>query len=393
MPLKEKTILIISPQAWGQMFISKHHYAITLAKMGNRVYFLNPPETISSRKAGQIDIHTSLTHYNLLLIEHTLKFPFLLKFHALPLFHLLMGYHIKRILKKIGRQVDIVWSFDQGHLYPFKLFGDKPFKIFQPVDEPLNQEAIDAAEGSQVILSVTPEILQKYAGFKQPRHLINHGIGEEFLQTHSVHNNKASVHVGLSGNLLREDVDRETLVKIIDQNPGVVFEYWGPYSLLNNNIGGSDTAATRAFIKILKEKGVVMHGPGKPGKLAAALQEMDAFLICYDVKKDQSRGTNYHKIMEYLSTGKVIIANNVTFYHNKPHLVNMITCRDDNRALPALFKITIENLPFYNSASLMQQRIAYAHMNTYTNHVRRIERIIGSLNAKPSTKKHVNQTA
>ena len=49
--LRNKTILIISPQAWGKMFLSKHHYAIELAKRGNAVYFLNPPgENIIEQK-------------------------------------------------------------------------------------------------------------------------------------------------------------------------------------------------------------------------------------------------------------------------------------------------------------------------------------------------------
>ena len=37
--LKNKKILLISPQSWGTMFVAKHHYAIELAKLGNEVYF------------------------------------------------------------------------------------------------------------------------------------------------------------------------------------------------------------------------------------------------------------------------------------------------------------------------------------------------------------------
>ncbi len=42
--LNDKTILIISPQEWGKMLLSKHHYALELAKAGNIFYFLNPPD-------------------------------------------------------------------------------------------------------------------------------------------------------------------------------------------------------------------------------------------------------------------------------------------------------------------------------------------------------------
>jgi len=379
MPLKNKTILIISPQAWGPMFISKHHYAITLAKMGSKVYFLNPPEQNSSKLPGNITITTSCIHHNLLLVEHTLKFPFLLKFHAIKLFHYLMGFHVKNILHTIAHPVDIIWSFDQGNLYPFKLFEEKTFKIFQPVDEPANQEAIKAAEGSQVILSVTREILEKYNDFNQPRHLINHGIGDDFLLPASPGNRKKNIHVGFSGNLLRPDIDRDTLFKIIIQNPGIVFECWGCYTSANNNIGGSENPATKSFISTLKQYGVILHGPASSLKLAHELQRMDAFLICYDVKKDHSKGTNYHKIMEYLSTGKVIIANNVSAYHDKPELVQMIRSRENNHALPRMFKKIIQNLGHYNSAVLQQQRKEYAWLNTYANHVDCIEKIIAQM--------------
>ncbi len=43
MKIINKTILFISPGPWGINHVSKHHYAIELAKIGNDVYFLNPP--------------------------------------------------------------------------------------------------------------------------------------------------------------------------------------------------------------------------------------------------------------------------------------------------------------------------------------------------------------
>ena len=39
-----------------------------------------------------------------------------------------------------------------------------------------------------------------------------------------------------------------------------------------------------------------------------------SFLICYDVKKDQSKGTNYHKVSEYLVYGRPIVSNYVSAY-------------------------------------------------------------------------------
>src|SRR5687768_3938179 len=41
--LVNKRILIISPERWDHIPVSKHHYARTLATYDNTVYFLNPP--------------------------------------------------------------------------------------------------------------------------------------------------------------------------------------------------------------------------------------------------------------------------------------------------------------------------------------------------------------
>jgi glycosyltransferase involved in cell wall biosynthesis len=157
----------------------------------------------------------------------------------------------------------------------------------------------------------------------------------------------------------------------------VIFECWGSYARAQSNIGGGEDAATRDFITSLRElKNVILHGPVPSAVLAKAVHDMDAFLICYDVQKDQSKGTNYHKILEYLSTGKVVISNNVTTYQHDPLLIAMTQERLHNRDLPGLFRNIIDNLHQYNSMDKQEYRIAFARDNTYTRQIERIEKIL-----------------
>jgi hypothetical protein len=360
------------------MFVSKHHYAIELARRGNTVYFLDPPEQGSSDLAEPVKVTPLPDAKDLYLVRHKLWFPYNLKFHALPLFHAGMRRHLKKLLRTIGGPIDIIWSFDLGNLYPLTFFTGVPRKIFHPVDEPLNPAAIDSAKGADVIFSVTQEILQKYSAMPASRHLINHGLAGYFLEpAKPVRPEGDAVRVGLSGNFLRGDVDRETLLTIIRENPEVVFECWGSYTMAQSNIAGSDDEPTRAFIAELQQRlNVVMHGAVPAQTLAASLRRMDAFLICYDITKDQSGGTNYHKIMEYLSTGKVIVSNNVTTYKDRAELLQMTTQRDNNRELPALFKKVIADLPHYNNPSVQRQRISHAADNTYAAQIARIEKLL-----------------
>jgi hypothetical protein len=372
--LKNKTILIVSPQAWGNMFISKHHYALELARQGNTVYFLNPPGE-GNPDSRKVEIHPSGILQGLFFITHSLWFPYRLKFHALPLFHFLMSFHVKRITKKIGRPIDIVWSFDLGNLYPFRLFNDCPLKIFHPVDEPLNPAAINSGAGADIVFSVTTEILEKYHGL--PGHFINHGVSENFLFDDAGTNDGTAVRIGFSGNLLRNDVDREIFLQIIRENPDIYFECWGSYRDNQSNIGGASDVDTREFItELLQQSNVILHGPVPTDRLAKEIRNMDGFLICYDIKKDQSGGTNYHKIMEYISTGKVIISNNITTYATQPDLVQMVSSREHNRDLPMLFKTIMSRLDHFNAPEIIRKRILFAKDNTYRRQIERIEGIL-----------------
>ncbi|MFM9945499.1 MAG: hypothetical protein ACKVQB_09735 [Bacteroidia bacterium] len=377
MKLSNKKILLISPQNWGTMFLSKHHYAIELAKKGNTVYFLNPADHWNKTNKKKFEIETVKNIEGLFLINHKLSFPFFLKFKFINLFHFLMKFHIRKIIRKIHSPIDIIWSFEIGNIYPLKFFPESAFKIFHPVDEPLDQGAIDAGQGAQVIFSVTREILEKYKLYNVPRHFINHGVAEYFINDKiniSVNN---PIRIGLSGNFLRPDIDRKVLLQIISENPEIIFEFWGAYENKQSNISGNNHPNTFSFVNELKEKkNVVLHGPLTAIELARELRKMDGFLICYDVIKDQSKGTNYHKVMEYLGSGKVIVSNNISTYDQYPGLLQMVNERTDNNQLSILFKKIVLNLSFYNGESEQIKRIQFAISNLYQKQIEKIQNIL-----------------
>jgi hypothetical protein len=371
--LKNKIILIVSPQSWGNMFLAKHHYAMELAKYGNEVYFLNPPQKETIKNG--IEIIKSNVVDSLYLINHSLTFPYQIKFKWKGLFHFLIKFHIKKIEASISKKIDIVWSFDLGDYYPFKYFSNKPYKIFFPIDEPLNKVGIDSATGCDIIFSITNEILDKYAYLNVPKYFIHHGLSEEFIHhTSDKLINDGIVRVGLSGNLLRPDIDIKCLLKIIEENPEIIFEFWGSYQINQSNIGGSiDTAMSQFVEKLQIAKNVVLHGPIHPKQLAIELQRMDAFLITYDILKDQSKGTNYHKVMEYLSTGKVVVSNNISTYSNIPSLIEMCSSRIHNNDLPFIFKNVINNLKYYNQIEFSNARKEFAMQNLYSKKITHLE--------------------
>jgi hypothetical protein len=379
MKLENKTILLISPQAWGDMFLAKHHYALELAKKNNTVYFLNPPQ--EEKLKDNLDIKNILEIDNLFLIYHKLPFSYKIKFKWIGLFHFLIKFHIKKIEKKIGKKIDIVWNFDLGHYYQFKCFSKEAYKVFHPIDEPLNKEAINSAAGADIIFSVTKEILEKYQQFSAPKYFLHHGLSKEFTKINCPVSIDSNIRVGLSGNWLRADVDRKTLIQIIKENSTVIFEFWGSFAIKQSNIGGSNSEETILFIQELQNcANVILHGVVHPKQLAKEFCKVQAFLICYDIEKDQSKGTNYHKVMEYLSTGKVIVSNNISTYKSMPNLIEMATERTNNEELPAIFQKVIKNLDYFNQIEFVNNRKNFALSNLYSNKLSEVEEILQKLN-------------
>jgi hypothetical protein len=379
--LNGKTILVVSPQAWGNMLLSKHHYALELARRGNLVYFLNPPDNerwSAINRAQRIKIRPSGLHPGLLLIDQTLYFPYKIRFHSRSLYDRLIKKQISDLIHVIGKPVDIIWSFDLGNLVPFKYFKRNIYKVFHPVDEPSDVQAIRAAEEADIIFSVTKEILEKYKDFPAPGYFINHGLADEFAGLNGEHTPKSDkIRVGMSGNLLRTDLDRNILLSIVRENPDLDFHFFGSYRSADSNISGKTDLATDQFIAELKTfPNVELHGTLKTKELAGHLNSMDVLLICYDLEKDQSKGTNYHKVMEYLSTGKVIVSNNITTYAGEPDLVRMTSSRMNNDELPALFGNTVSDIQLFNSKELMEKRKQFAFRNSYRNQLETINEYI-----------------
>lgn len=369
--LTGKTILILSPQSWGKMFVSKHHYAVELAKAGNDVYFLNPPAKNLSKRV-QVSMHSDIR--GLYIIDHKLWFPYALKFHANSVFQWLMKGQVEAILKKIHKPVNVIWSFDLGNLYPFKFFPESAIKVFHPVDEPMNSLAIQSAHGADIIFSVTREILEKYEHYNVPRYFINHGVNEEFLRLSEPKEHSGPLRIGLAGNLIRKDIDRQTLLNIVGNHPEYDFYFWGNYDLSSSNTGGDDDLQTRNFVDSLKNfSHVKLFGPVSPSDLAREYEKVDAFLICYDINKDQSRGTNYHKVLEFISTGKLVISNNITTYASQPDLVQMTISRDSNDQLSELLSDCLSNLKFWNSPEKIRIRKEFAQDNSYHRQLERID--------------------
>jgi len=358
MELKNKTILIISPQQWDGLKLSKHHYAEELVKLGNKVYFLPPP--IKNKQFCSIN----KLNNGVLLIKYAHFFPYNLFFHAKWLYFILLKLHVKYILKHLDK-IDIVWSFDGLRFLNLNLFK-ATHKIYHPVDFQDDNYFIKPAKTSDIIISLTDKILDKFVSFKNV-HKIGHGVSELFLDAFNSNykpNNQLSFCY--SGNLTLKGVNIKEIKKVIEKARHIKFHFIGPYS--------EDNEAEKEYISFLKsQSNVKLYGLLTPMQMKEIYVNMDGFILCYDEKKELNGGTNSHKILEYLSTGKVIISSFIAEYQHHTDLLEMSKGKE---SFSEVFMDRISKINFYNSPEKINLRHNYAKNNTYRKQILKIEKLL-----------------
>ncbi|MBN2663705.1 MAG: glycosyltransferase [Bacteroidales bacterium] len=373
MKITNKVILITSSNAWGKMHISKHHYATELSKKNNTVYFLNPPQHDFKKR-----IKTEKISDNLFVISYKPIFPFKIRFHIRFIYDLLIKLQIKLILKQISKSVDVLLCFETNLFSNLNDFKAK-IKIYFPVDMVYGLYQKKIIKSADLILSVSSEIIKKIETQANNKNIyyLNHGLSSNFVQVEKSisKNDKTEINVCFVGNLYIYSLDRKIFKTIIEQNPEIVFNIYSPYNVADANIGGSFDFEATEFLSFLKScKNVILKGVVETKVLSEELHNYDAFILLINPEKDINKGANSHKIMEYLSIGKVIISNKIPYYSDK-NLIEMVD-ENNNKKYPDLFKKVISNLEFYNSPELQRKRIEFALDNTYEKQIQRIEKII-----------------
>lgn len=362
------------------MYLSKHNYAIELSEAGHTVYFLNPPAY--KKFASKFDVRVKRELPNLFLVDYTLSTTaYLLRFKARKVYDLIN----RSLVKKLNglASFDELWCFEPNLFADFTVFNAKK-KLLFIVDQYQNDTLRRLARHADGIATISSPIMEYFRFSDKPKLLLNHGLNKTFtrlakerLKTGLRGEVHHPVKVAYVGNLLQGNrMDYETIQVIVEQNPHVQFHIYGPYEEKENTLGSTLSEGLKSFLLFLKESSnVFLHGILPQNQLAADMQTMDAFLTCYNYLTDYNKSSNCHKIIEYLSIGKVCISNRIISYENTEGLMEM-PAEYTNENLPALFRHVITNLTQYNSPERQKHRIEFALENTYQKHIQTITRFI-----------------
>jgi hypothetical protein len=377
-----KSILLISPQDWGRMHLSKHHYALELARRGNRVYFLNPPD---SGLSVAVNVRSCEVEPNLRIVSYRPLFPMDLRFHLRRAFDALMRLQLRRLLARLAVRFDVVWCFATFHYKDLSMFGAETV-IYHVVDFLADKNGVVPARNANLLVSVAQEFLDEFRAIQVRKIVVNHGLAACFAtqarkvlsrSDFGVHTDHR-VRCGYVGNLLNWNLGRRSFMAIVESHPAVDFHLWGAYRPSDCNVAADDSTAARGFIaRLMASPNVILHGVRTPAELAEEMQQMDCFLVSYDRANDLNNSCNSHKVLEYLSTGKVVVSNRLSFYQDHTDLIRMPDKHNDQETLRLVFADTVRRLHEFNRPELQRKRIQLALDNTYAKQVERIDAELG----------------
>ena len=365
-----KSILIISPQPWDFIQVSKHHYARAAADGGHQVFFLEPPD-----EAVKGVTLTSTEHPQIVRVRYPEPIYARVRFHARPLYAWFETFLVEKIRRSIRNRLDLVWSFEPNRFHQLRKFGGKKV-IYHPVDSLGEASQLLPALGADQVYSVSKSILAPFLGKPTPAALLAHGVARPFaaLAQHGTDwiRRPGALKVGFAGNLSRPIVARSVLLALMENHPDVEFHFWGQSEVpVDADAGAFD------FVKQLKSfPNCRLRGIQNTSALAADFADIDAFLLAYqpDPKEKDFDFSNSHKILEYLATGRVILSSPLSEYENQEPNFMLFAEGNTQNAFESQFELLLKNLNQLNGVELAKVRRQCALQNRYETHWAMIER-------------------
>lgn len=360
------TILIISPESWNGHSVSKHHYAATLAERGHRVYFLDPPdETLC-------DLEITPTRYENLYRIRGPKVAPGLRLYPPPIRRRMERRWLRKLESTIGRRIDIVWLFENSRFYDLSFAGER-LKIYHQVD--LNQDfhLAEAARSADICFATSDHILQRIRPYNRRAFKIHHGVAlykrkQDLSALHKERFDGGDIHATLVGNMEIAYLDIELLLKLVSKHRKVIFHLVGGY-----NPDG------RVYRALSGSENIRWWGRVESPLIPSILEASDILLLTYRAlsPQDSAQLANPHKLMEYLASGKTIVATYTDEYRDKPHLLEMVGSHEE---FLERFGDIVTNIDRYNSLEKQRVRRTFAEDHSYDRQLQRIEEYLKRYN-------------
>lgn len=352
-------ILLISPEPWDAHAVSKHHYARTLVAEGHQVLFLDPPVP----GLREISMEPVPSHPRLIRVRAPRVAPGLRRLPAAARRWLEQRW-LRRLEQQLGSQIEVVWLFENSRFFDLR-FASSRLKIYHQVDLNQNFQPAIAARTADICFCTSDLIRKQLQLYNSRCYHVNHGVAlpsknpqltEEQRHRFRVQGAQA-VYVG---NLDIPYLDWDVLHEVVQQHPDVRFHFVGNH-----------TSACYAPVALYSLPNVIWWGKVSSSLIPSILERADVLLLIYSqVFREQV--SNPHKLMEYMASGRTVVATYTAEYEAHQHLLAMSEA-GCNAGYAELFTSVVTNLNAWNTPERIYARRFFAADHTYPRQLMRIQ--------------------
>ena len=355
-------ILVISPEPWAENHVSKHHYALELSRRGHKVVFYGPPSA-----QGPLRIVPVVDAPGDLHVLHAKRVAPGLRFLPPILRRALETRWLAKVEQIAGTPIDVVWSFENSRFFDMSFAGQR-LKIYQQVDLNQNFRPDLAAKTADLSIAISGPIEQRIAPSARNLIRITHGVAKQHATGPAPDGLKsdfarARINAVLVGNLDIAYLDVELLTRLVADHPDTRFHFVGPFTP-NQGLHGAVVYASN----------VRFWGRQPARVLPCFLEQADVLLLAYLAESHLDQLANPHKTMEYLASGRCVLATRTLEYDHRPDLIEIASDRDD---YARRFAAIVADSAASNRPEQIARRQDFARDNTYTRQLDRIVQALG----------------
>lgn len=323
--LTERDVVIVSPQPWSDIWVSKHWIASRLARR-NRVLFVEPPFWFR----GSLSRPGSLIRNSRAFLGRTRKIsdnlqvfkPVIWPFRVGPS----LADQLRATVKRLGFQNEIVINFTTNCELVSKI--DASVRAYYAVDPFPDDAERKICERSDLLIGVSDQYRKKFEsyGLEKPISVIPHGydltFANEVQRTNLIAEEMRSFKrpvFGFVGSVHDTYVDTNRLCYLANRFPDASFVLIGPY---RNNPLGPDLSRQN-LNRLRGHSNISLLGPRPFASLLSYVNAFDVCLVLMDTKngqeKSNTRNRTLFKWLLYISLGKPVVSprlNDATDYHS-----------------------------------------------------------------------------
>jgi glycosyltransferase involved in cell wall biosynthesis len=354
-------ILLISPEPWDAHAVSKHHYARTLARHGHRVLFLDPP--VPGRR---LTLEPIAEHPGIDRVQAPRVAPGLRRMPG-GLRRWLERRWLRRLERLVGCPIEVIWLFENSRFFDMRFAGSR-LKIYHQVDLNQNFHPEIAAKTADICFCTSELIRQRLLPHTARSYCIQHGVALfndpiELSGAEQQRFKHRHVHAMYVGNLEMAYIDLRLLTLVVRRHPKVLFHFVGGYSQEGS-----------LYRQLKNQSNVCWWGKVSSALIPSLLERADVLMVCYQENHHQDQ-SNPHKLMEYLASGRTVVATYTDEYKQYNNLLAMSE-PGSNAGYPELFAKALSQLSMLNSSERMEARQAFAADHSYPRQLERIELLL-----------------